>query len=86
LPAFAVDLAGVIYSQPRLMALPESPEGAFQMRLAAGIGGKYVIERSGDFANWTPLMTVTNLQGASLIMEIPGTTNAAGFYRARQTN
>jgi hypothetical protein len=86
LPAFTVDLAGVIDSQPLLTALSNRSGGAIEFSLTAGIGGKYVIERSTNFTNWISVLTITNLQGTEPVSDRLITTNAAEFFRARQTN
>jgi hypothetical protein len=86
LPSFTVDLAGVIYSQADLTTNTNQPADAFQMQLTAGIGGHYVIERSPDLVNWISLLTLTNLQGTTLIADPQSATNPTSFYRARQTD
>ncbi len=84
LPDFTVDLAGVIYAQPALATPKVSPDGAFQFQLNSGIGGIYNIEKSADLLNWTPFLTVTNVQGGLLVIDPEPTTNSTRFFRARQ--
>ena len=83
LPDFTIDLAGIIFQAPTLTAVAESTNGAFQFQLKSESGGRYKIEESTDFVNWTSLLNVTNVQG-TLLVTIPALdTNSAAFYRAK---
>jgi hypothetical protein len=83
LPAFAIDLAGIIYPPPALSATKEASSGEVQLQLVSETGGRYTIERSGDLATWTPALAMTNLTGtATLDASNWMNGEAVSFFRA----
>ncbi|MBI5775386.1 MAG: hypothetical protein HZA89_16825 [Verrucomicrobia bacterium] len=60
-----------------------STNGASHFKLLASPGQSYVIERSSDLLNWTPIYTnQTGLTGCDCVDAMPAT--ATRFYRARR--
>jgi hypothetical protein len=86
LPVFSSDLAGVVYPPATFSAPAAAPDGTFQFQFNSETGGQYTIEESSDLITWTPLLTVTNTQGSTVLTAAPAPAGAAEFIRARQNS
>lgn len=84
LPDFTVDLAGVLFPQPRLAVKPPTGSSSFRLQLDSETGGRYDIEQSLDLASWSPYVSVTNLGGPLEITPAPTSTSPKRFFRARR--
>jgi hypothetical protein len=70
-------------STPRLRTGVIRPSGAFDFWLDGQVGQRYLIQASGDLANWSVVQTNT-LANSSLQIVVP-VSNAARFYRAQSS-
>jgi hypothetical protein len=86
LPDFTEDLAGIVYPPPRLASAGRPSTNGFQFRLDSETGGRYLIEKSHDFAAWAPFLTVTNTTGTIVLADPAGVTNARSVFRARKSD
>lgn len=83
LPGFSVDLAGIVYPPPTLVALGSNAAGNFQFRFSSETGGRYTILKSSDLLNWSPAWQVTNAQGTMVFTNpAPITSGSPVFFRA----
>lgn len=84
LPAFTTDLAGVLYPPPSLRAQATGSSDSFQLQLESETGGRYLIEYSRDWTNWSSFSALTNTSG-SVSLEVPiSPAWPQTFFRARQ--
>jgi hypothetical protein len=60
LPAYSVDLAGVVYPPPNFSAPGAISNGGFQVQFNSETGGNYTIEESSNLRAWTLFVVVTN--------------------------
>ena len=86
LPDYSEDLAAVLYPPPLLTSMSISSTVGFQFRLDSETGGRYQIQKSGDLSSWTPLLSLTNATGTSLLTDPPGGANSRSFYRAKKVD
>jgi hypothetical protein len=84
LPAYSVDLAGVVYPPPNFSAPGAISNGGFQVQFNSETGGNYTIEESSNLRAWTLFVVVTNTQGTTNIAIPQSMTNTTRFYRALQ--
>ncbi len=84
LPGFRVDLAGVLYSPPRLSQSGYDPDAGFHFALQSETGGRYQIETSTNLQHWQPLLLITNTTGSTVLTDANALHLPRQFYRARQ--
>lgn len=72
-------VANFLRPLPRLAGGTPPAAGGFQLQVTSGPPFSYVVETSGDLAQWTPWLT--NLHGAVLLTD-PGAPADRRFYRA----
>jgi uncharacterized delta-60 repeat protein len=80
-----VRIAGcnMLYCSSRLTWNPRQTQPGWALQLRGGIGERYVVERSTDLRNWTPLITVTNSLGSVELPNVEQPASGNCYYRAR---
>ncbi|HOP99120.1 MAG TPA: glycoside hydrolase family 44 protein [Verrucomicrobiota bacterium] len=82
LPPQSITLFVIAPGQPPVLREPALTNGVFRFLLEGRPGQKYVIESSGNLANWTPVGT-NQLSGNSILVEV-APVESVRFYRAMQ--
>ena len=80
-----VRIAGsnMLYCSSRLTWNRRQTQPGWALQLRGGIGERYVVERSTDLRNWTPLITVTNSLGSVELPNVEQPASGNCYYRAR---
>jgi hypothetical protein len=82
---YTVDLVGKVYPPPTLSVPSVNPAGYFQFQLNSETWGQYAIQKSTDLANWTPMFTVTNVQGTIVVTNPEPIDGVSEFFRAQKS-
>jgi len=86
MPDFTEDLAAIVYPPPQLASAGFASTNGFQFKLVSETGGHYLIQKSFDLVNWSPLLALTNVTGTMFLSDPSGGISPQSFYRALKAN
>ena len=80
----AITTVGVIDPQPALLLAGRFlPAGTFEFQLKGIVGGRYQIQSSPDFRNWSPVVDTVLTHSNTLVFVDPNPSKTVPrFYRA----